>query len=165
MSSDLTHILRFAVVGAWGFVLNTIVLVIGVRVGLRPSIAGPLGAELAIISNFILNNLWTFSDRSITSLSAIPFKFIQFNIVSLGSTIIQFVFLRVGEKVFGLQGFKQSFIETPFFRRLPLVPWIAVLPIVHPLAEKFSAYMIVYMFAVGVGMVVNFIIYSTIIWR
>ena len=162
--SDLTHIFRFAVVGAWGFILNTVVLIFGVRIGLRPSISGPLGAELAIISNFILNNLWTFSDRSITSLSDISIKFIEFNVVSLGSTIIQFVFLRIGEKMFGIQEFKQSFIETPFFNKLPLVSRITDLAIIHPFAQKFSAYMIVYMLAVGVGMIRNFIIYSKIIW-
>lgn len=158
-------VFKFAIVGGWGFVVNTTVLVFGVRLGLRPSIAAPIGAELAIISNFILNNLWTFSDKTITSWDVIPGKFLQFNLLSLGSTLIQFGFLRVGEAIFGLTRFKLPIIEYDFFAKLPILPWITSLPVIKKFAPKFSFYLIVYVFAVGVGMVVNFIIYSTIIWR
>ncbi|MBI4099610.1 GtrA family protein [Candidatus Microgenomates bacterium] len=160
----MDRILKFAVVGGWGFVVNTTVLVFGVRWGLRPSIAAPIGAELAIISNFILNNLWTFADKTLT-LSAIPEKFLQFNVLSLGSTIIQFTFLRIGEAVLGLTRFKQPFVAYPFFSHLPLLPWLAKLPILEKIAPKFSFYLVIYCFAVGVGMVVNYVIYSQIIWR
>ncbi len=142
----MQHFLKFLVVGTIGFVINTVVLVFGVRTGFKPSISGPAGAELAIISNFLLNNFWTFSDKSIISWGvAIP-KFIQFNILSFGSVLIQFTFLRVGEKIFGLGKFKEPFIR-------------------YPLLDKLSLYMIFYMMGVGVGLVVNFIIYSTIIWK
>ena len=97
----MDHFLKFLVVGTWGFIVNTVVLIFGVRLGLTPSIAGPLGAEFAIISNFLLNNFWTFSDQKITSWSVLPGKFITFNILSLGSTLIQFIFLKVGEMIFG----------------------------------------------------------------
>lgn len=151
----MSTVFKFAVVGSWGFIVNTTVLIFGVRFGFRPSIAGPLGAELAIISNFILNNLWTFSDKTITSWNVIPGKFLQFNVLSLGSTIIQFLFLRVGETIFGLVKFKQPLV----------LPKIATWPVIKQIAPKFSLYMIIYMFAVGVGMVVNYVIYSQIIWK
>lgn len=158
--SDLNHILRFGVVGTIGFIINTVALLFGVRVGIRPSFAGPLGAELAIVSNFTLNNLWTFSDRSLTW-SAIPLKFIQFNILSLGSTVIQFTFLRVGEMIFGLTQFKEPFIKYKLVKNLPGVALASKLPVVSTI----SLYFIIYMFAVGVGMVVNYVIYSQIIWK
>lgn len=162
----MERIIKFAFVGAWGFVVNTTILVLGVRrFGLRPSIAAPIGAELAIISNFTLNNLWTFSDKSITTWDAIPIKFLQFNLFSLGATLIQFSFLRIGEAVFGLAKFKKPFIESPLFSKIPLIPEIIKIPILHRVARKFSLYLVVYLFAVGVGMVVNFFIYSQIIWR
>lgn len=153
------------VVGTWGFVVNTTVLIVGVRFGLKPSVAGPVGAQLAVISNFLLNNIWTFSDRQITSWEVIPGKFLQFNVFSLGALLIQFSFLRVGERIFGLRAFKRPFIELSFFSRLPLFPVIIRLPIIDRVAAKFSLYLVVYMMAVGVGMVVNFLIYSYVIWR
>lgn len=159
--SEIGRILKFAVVGTIGFVINTAGLILGVRIGIRPSIAGPLGAEAAIVSNFILNNFWTFSDKSLTSWSVIPIKFIQFNILSLGSTIIQFVFLRVGEAIFGLSDFKKPFINYQPIRKIPMASLFAKLPVV----PKISLYFIVYMISVGVGMVVNYIIYSQVIWR
>lgn len=159
--SDINHIIRFAVVGTIGFIINTTVLLFGVRAGIRPSLAGPLGSELAIISNFILNNLWTFSDRSLTSWQVIPGKFLQFNILSFGSAVIQFTFLRAGEAVFGLKQFKRPFLEYKLVKKLPLVGFFSKFPIV----PKMSLYFVIYMFSVGVGMVVNYVIYSQIIWK
>lgn len=153
----MDRILKFGVVGTIGFIINTIGLLVGVRFGLRPSLAGPIGAELAIISNFVLNNLWTFSDRSITSWDAILAKFLQFNLFSLGSAGIQFIFLRIGEAIFGLATFKRPLTL--------LIPSLVKLPIISKIAPKISLYLVVYVFAVGVGMVVNFLIYSLVIWK
>jgi len=151
MPDTITHFLKFVVVGTIGFIINTTGLLVGVRFGMRPSLAGPAGAEAAIISNFILNNFWTFSDRSITSWTQIPGKFLAFNVLSLGSVIIQFIFLRVGEAIFGLEGFKKPILKN--------------LPISEKITDKISAYMIFYVAGVGVGLIVNYVIYSQIIWK
>lgn len=151
----MAHFLKFLVVGTTGFIINTLVLISGVRIGFKPSIAGPAGAELAIISNFILNNFFTFSDRQL-SLAAVPAKFIQFNIFSLGSVLIQFIFLRTGEAIFGLEKFKKPF---------PLPRFVYKLPLISILTKKFTAYLVFYCFGVGVGLIVNFLIYSQIIWK
>lgn len=147
--------LKFLVVGTIGFIINTIGLVFGVRVGLKPSIAGPLGAEVAIISNFALNNLWTFSNKSITSWDVLPMKFIQFNILSLGSVFIQFVFLKVGEAIFGLEKFKKPVLSLFFHKTLPF----------KMLTDKITAYFVFYVAGVGVGLIANYAVYSLIIWK
>ncbi|MCL4390468.1 MAG: GtrA family protein [Patescibacteria group bacterium] len=144
MSDTIIRFLKFAVVGTIGFIVNTTGLLVGVRIGIRPSLAGPAGAEFAIISNFILNNIWTFSDRSL-ALSDIPGKFAAFNVLSLGSVVIQFLFLRIGEMIFGLEEFKKPFPNLPF--------------------QKISPYMFFYVAGVGVGLIVNYVIYSQIIWK
>ncbi len=162
---QLQHFLKFLVVGTIGFVINTIVLISGVKMGLSPSLSGPLGAELAILSNFILNNFWTFSDKTILSWQVLPAKFIQFNILSFGSVVIQFIFLKVGELLFGLTRFKEPFVEVPFLARMPLVKFALGLPVVGKIAKKFSAYFIFYCTGVAVGLVINFFIYSKIIWK
>ncbi len=157
---------KFLVVGTLGFIINTVVLVFGVRIGMLPSLSGPLGAELAIISNFILNNFWTFSDKAITSWNVIPGKFIQFNVLSFGSVIIQFVFLKIGERIFGLERFKEPLLEmVPALGQLPLVKQVVGISFVQKLTPKLSVYMIFYMMGVGVGLVVNYTIYSQIIWK
>lgn len=144
----MAHFLKFAVVGGIGFLINSLGLILGVRVGLKPSLAGPLGAEAAIVSNFILNNFWTFSDKSLSPAS-IPGKFIQFNILSMGAVLIQFVFLKTGEMIFGLENYKKPI---PFLKQIPL-------------SNKLTAYYFVFLAATGVGLVVNYTIYSLIIWK
>lgn len=154
----MEHFLKFLVVGTLGFIINTLGLLIGVKFGLRPSIAAPIGSEVAIISNFILNNFWTFSDRKITSAEDLVFKFVQFNILSCASVLIQFTSLRLGERIFGMKTFKEPFINLPLFAKFPFIKKI-------PMAKKFSIYFVCYVGSVGVGLIVNFTLYSLVIWR
>jgi putative flippase GtrA len=54
---------RFCAVGASGVVVNSAVLIGLVEVlHLRPVVAGAIATECAIISNFLLNDRWTFAD-------------------------------------------------------------------------------------------------------
>lgn len=108
---DKQRFLKFAVVGGIGFVIQTVVFeVLGVFTKiLSPSAATVVGGELAIISNFTLNNLWTFKDYRVTGIKIVG-KFIQFNLTSVVALVIQFVILRIGEFVSGgstliIQGF------------------------------------------------------------
>ena len=92
---------KFAVVGGIGFVINTVVLVGLKQFGIHPALGSAIGAECAIISNFILNNSWTFGERKITGKRMIG-KFIQFNTTSLGALIIQSGTVYVGTRLFGV---------------------------------------------------------------
>lgn len=136
---------KFLVVGGIGFAINTTALIIGVKFGLTPANAGAAGAELAILSNFSLNNFWTFSDRKLNSWKKIPGKFIQFNVLSLGSVVIQYISLRIGESIFGLERYKTAIVN------LPIVSFI-------------TWYMLFYVMGVGVGLIWNYTIYSRVIW-
>jgi len=91
---------KFAVVGGTGLTLQTLFFEITSVFThiLTPSIATVIGGEMAIISNFTLNNLWTFKDYQVTG-SKIIGKFLQFNLTSLLALVIQFVILRLGEFV------------------------------------------------------------------
>lgn len=90
---------KYVVVGATGFVIQTVIAKIGVN-SLNPGIAVSLGAEGAIISNFLMNNSWTFSHKKIRGLRQIS-KFLQFNFVSVGAIIIQGVVVGIGTYFFG----------------------------------------------------------------
>lgn len=87
---------KFCVVGTIGFVVNSLGLEFFFRLGLTPNLAAAFGAELAIISNFILNNLWTFKKNKITHFSKILIKFFQFNLTSFGAVVIQFIVVGIG---------------------------------------------------------------------
>lgn len=89
---------KFGIVGGTGLVLQTMIFeILGVFTKiLTPSQATVLGGEVAIISNFTLNNLWTFRDYKVTG-PKIILKFLQFNLTSLIALAIQFVILRIGE--------------------------------------------------------------------
>lgn len=77
------------------------------RLGAYPPNANALGVEVAIVSNFFINNFWTFKKKSLWG-KPLPFifsKFLQFNFLSGGSLLIQYLVMR-----FGLSFFGQTFL-------------------------------------------------------
>lgn len=92
--------MKYVVVGVIGFVIQTIISKLMIILSLNPGLGVSIGAEGAIISNFILNNFWTFKHKKIEQGKYIS-KFIQFNLVSLGSLIIQGVVVGIGTYFFG----------------------------------------------------------------
>lgn len=93
--------LKYCLVGTISFIINAIALEILYRLGMAPGPAAALGAELAIIFNFIVNNAWTFSGRRIKEMDRLFSKFIQFNITSAGAIVIQGVVVGLGTYFFG----------------------------------------------------------------
>lgn len=127
-----SHLFKFAVVGGIGFVINLVALAVlsAPAVGIEAGNASAIGAEIAIVSNFLFNNFWTFSERKVSTLGGILKKFVQFNIASLGAVIIQKVVVGLGTQYTSA-------------------------------SYKFLWFVL----AVGIGMVLNYIIYSKVIWK
>jgi len=100
---------KFAVVGTIGFIINTVILEFVVRAGFHPALGSAFGAECAIVSNFLLNNAWTFGDRKVTGRQMIP-KFLQFNLTSLGALCIQTISVWAGTFLFGRPVYFSSYI-------------------------------------------------------
>ena len=101
---------KFAVVGTIGFAINTIVLEALVALGMHPAIGSALGAETAIVSNYILNNHWTFREQKIEGKRRTTAKFIQFNIASLGALAIQAGTVAVGTFLLGVSAYRIFYI-------------------------------------------------------
>lgn len=91
---------KYLTVGVLGFSIQTVISKFLVTTPINPGMAVGVGAEGAIISNFILNNSWTFSHKKIKG-EKIYGKFFQFNIASLGAIIIQAVVVALGTYFFG----------------------------------------------------------------
>ena len=96
----IRRFIKFGIVGGTGLVLQTIIFeVFGVFTTiLSPQMAAIVGGEVAIISNFTLNNAWTFKDHQVTGLKIFG-KFLQFNLTSLIALAIQFVIVGIGQAV------------------------------------------------------------------
>lgn len=96
---------RFFAVGGIGFIINSIILEILVKMGWHPTFASIIGAELAIVSNFLLNNLWTFHSRRVFGMKLL-LKLIQFNITSVGAIAIQAGTIATGVYFFGMTEYR-----------------------------------------------------------
>ncbi|MBV9174801.1 MAG: GtrA family protein [Chloroflexi bacterium] len=80
----LSRVARFLSVGALGVIINTGALfVLHQEAHLPLAVASVLAVELAIGSNFLWNNRWTFGNREISFA-----RFARFNLVSLGGLAI-----------------------------------------------------------------------------
>jgi dolichol-phosphate mannosyltransferase len=119
---DKIRFIKFGTVGFVGYVVNALTLELFSRSAIAASIAAffafskgtfvavltepsawaaVLATEMAIISNFTFNNLWTFSEVKITKPLQIVWKFLQFNLSSMGALVIQFLIIGGAVMVFG----------------------------------------------------------------
>lgn len=135
------RLFKFVVVGSIGALTQLISLQIW-RTFFTYQLAFFLAIELAVLANFILSNLWTFSDRKL-KITQLPLKFIQFNLASGGSILIQQIIAFLGEKFIGFQT-------------------IFTLPVINFVFETGTLFAIVGIF---VGMFWNFFAYSKIVWK
>ncbi|MBP7774188.1 glycosyltransferase family 2 protein [Candidatus Woesebacteria bacterium] len=131
---------KFALVGGIGALVQLSTLYFW-RMVAPYELATFLSIECAVVSNFILNNLWTFADQKL-HLSVIPKKFIQFNLASFGSIFIQYVIALGGKYTIGIH----PLFTIPGFITIDTAMLFAVVGIL-------------------VGMVWNFFAYSKFVWK
>lgn len=97
---------KFGVVGFLGYIVNAGFLYLFTKLNFPGWGAWGLSTELAILSNFTWNNLWTFKDQQIMGLGQILWKLIQFNLTSVGGLVIQVVVGVATDAIFG-PGYRQ----------------------------------------------------------
>jgi putative flippase GtrA len=97
--SEPGRLLRFAVVGASGTVIDLVLLtILKTGFGLPTVLANTLSYSAGIINNFALNRAWTFRDARTKSLAA---QFVQFAIVSGIGLLLNDLIVVTLEKPFG----------------------------------------------------------------
>ncbi len=136
-----SRIFKFVVVGSIGAMTQLISLQL-FRLILAFQVANFLAIETAVLANFILSNLWTFADRKLAA-KQIPGKFIQFNIASAGSILIQLIVAFLGETFIGI---------IDLFK----------LPIINMIIDTGLIFSV---FGILVGMFWNFFAYNFFIWK
>lgn len=117
---DKQRFIKFGTVGFIGYLVNAISLKVMTTLGVPGLFAWSIPVELAIVSNFTLNNLWTFKKEKISGFENVVSKFIQFNLTSMGALVIQTVAGNIGDRVFGL-GARQ--LVLPFIILFLVLPY------------------------------------------
>ncbi|MEI7867891.1 MAG: glycosyltransferase family 2 protein [Candidatus Methylumidiphilus sp.] len=93
---SLKTFLKFAVVGASGVVVNLGFFTLFLTAGINKYIASPMAIEISIISNFLLNNFWTFRWRKTKDRARIRgLKFNAVSFLALGVSYGTFVALSI----------------------------------------------------------------------
>jgi len=89
--------IKFVIVGFIGFIIDFgISYLLIEKAQAQVWLSTAASAETAIISNFLLNNFWSFSHKKIeVSLKSYTSSFIKFNLVSSGSLLIQITGLQI----------------------------------------------------------------------
>lgn len=141
------RIFRFVIVGGIGastqlVLANILPSLISFRSFPWNIIPDFLAIEAAVLTNFILSNLWTFSDRKLNPKQYLP-KFLAFNLASGGSILIQTIIIGSGIAIFGLKD-------------------ILLLPIVNIMLNSRTIF---HMTGILIGMFWNFFAYNTFIWK
>lgn len=135
------RLFKFVVVGGLGAAIQLSSLQL-YRLVAPYQVAQFFSIETAVVSNFILSNFWTFADRKLSA-AQLPTKFIQFNLASAGSIIIQQLIALGGELGIGL--------FTLF-----------TLPVIGLAIDTGSLFAVV---GILVGMFWNFFAYSKFVWK
>ena len=110
-SPGLLKFIKFGIVGGFGFIINFFGLMLfnglfksafNWSIGMINFWANALASELAIISNFTWNNLWTFSREKITSAKELFLKFGAFNLSSIfGGIVVPSFIVGLGTQFLG----------------------------------------------------------------
>lgn len=116
----LHKLLKFGTVGFTGFIINWSLLRLFRGLGFAEVFAWALSTEAAIMSNFTLNNIWTFSEKKIIGIWNTLIKFLQFNLTSAGAIVIQAILGPLGVK---LVGERYDFLVLAFIVAFVVLPY------------------------------------------
>lgn len=138
---DSKRFIKFIIVGGTGFVIQLSVTYLLNKIGTQQFISAMIGGEGAILSNFLINNVWTFNDtKSVKEQGNVFIRLIKFNLTSLASIGLQGLVVYIAVRLLGENiTIFDNIIQTSI---VVLIPTIILL--VVPL---------------------NYIIYNRIIWK
>lgn len=136
------RVTKFVVVGGIGALIQLSSLYLWRQAVSSYVFASFLAIETAIVSNFLLNNYWTFAEKQ-AKISQFPVKFFQFNLASAGSIAIQTLIAFLGKTFVGL---------FPLF----------TLPLIGLVIDTGMVYAVI---GILVGMFWNFFAYTNLIWK
>lgn len=100
---ELTRVLKFTGVGLSGVIVNQGILWLLTHFGgLKYYFSSLIAIETSIITNFLLNNYFTFADRSAGKKTSFFLRLLKFNVTCLAGAAIQYGVLLLLTEVFGV---------------------------------------------------------------
>jgi len=99
---SLAHVrnfIKFGIVGAIGIVVNEGLLLLFLSMSVQLLYASTAAIEISILSNFFMNDLWTFRDRRSGRFSV---RLVKFNILMLAGLVVNAAVLDIGTDYFGI---------------------------------------------------------------
>ncbi|HVC27888.1 MAG TPA: GtrA family protein [Nitrososphaerales archaeon] len=117
--AHLQHFLKFGVVGVVGVVVNEGLLIAFLSIGVHLLYASTAAIEISILSNFLMNDLWTFRDRRSGRFAV---RLLKFNLLMLAGLVVNAAVLDVGTDYFGIAAAVSNLIGigAAFFLRYAL---------------------------------------------
>lgn len=103
---ELSRFFKFLAVGGTGLAIQTLFYwALGFGFALAsPAVATIVGGQFAILSNYLLNNVWTFGDRKISKFTTHFSKLLQFYLTSnVAVLFLQGGTVRLGEALVGTE--------------------------------------------------------------
>lgn len=80
---------KFVVTGLTGILVNLGSFFLMLELGLNKFLASPMAIELSIISNFLINNYWSFADRVMADRAHT--RIVKYNLVALSTLLLSYV--------------------------------------------------------------------------
>jgi len=102
-TKEIHRVLKFAAVGLFGVFVNLGILWMLTEIaGFYYLLSAIFSIEASIISNFVMNDIWTFRDRKKEGFAEWIRRMVKFNIVSLPSFPMQMVVMGALKEIFGV---------------------------------------------------------------
>ena len=108
-SKKLEELIKLGIVGGSGVLVNMGLLFVLTRyLSVRLEMASAIAIEVSILSNFFLNNLWTFKKRD----TLVPFwtRLLRYHLVTGLAGIVNYLVLLLLVKTFGLHDMLSNLI-------------------------------------------------------
>ncbi|HSA84387.1 MAG TPA: glycosyltransferase family 2 protein [Patescibacteria group bacterium] len=138
---DHKRFVKFLFVGGTGFIVQYSITYLCILLGFAQHFATMIAAETAILSNFTLNNLWTFGDtKHVKEQGGFLRRLIKFNTASLASI--------------GIQGFS-TYLAVKFFGEVITIYGYSI----H------TALAILFPTIIFIVLPLNYFVYNKIIWK
>lgn len=96
---SFSSFIKFAIVGTIGIVVNEALLISIQSIGVYYLYADAVAIEASILSNFVLNDLWTFKNRRSGRASV---RLLKFNLLMLAGLVVNLAVVAVGTGYFGM---------------------------------------------------------------
>ncbi len=121
--------IKYVLVGLSGFAVDFGISYIGIeKVKMAVWVATVISSEMAIVSNFLLNNYWSFAHKKLKGVNNFILSFLKFNLVSSGSVLIQ---------AGGIQGLALLFGKKFWYIYKVLIIAFVIIPYSYILYNKF----------------------------